>query len=126
MMSSFLCYCTYMLRNGTLSFPPQDATAVARPFAARRFVPCVPPANFCFYQTSDALGPLVQIETKEIGNADEIAAVSGVDNLFMGPFDLGNKCRTSDHRTLDPADLYRCNNRQMARSRSEIDRSQGN
>ena len=42
-------------------------------------------------QANDALLTIVQIETKEaIENLDEIAAVDGIDCLFVGPFDLGN------------------------------------
>jgi len=34
---------------------------------------------------------MVQVETKEaLENVDSIAAVEGVDVLFVGPFDLGN------------------------------------
>jgi len=42
-------------------------------------------------QANDALLTMVQIETKEaLENVDEIAAVPGIDVLFVGPFDLGN------------------------------------
>lgn len=41
-------------------------------------------------QANDALLTMVQIETKEALDAvEEIAAVPGVDVLFIGPFDLG-------------------------------------
>ncbi len=41
-------------------------------------------------QANDALLTMVQIETKDALEAvDEIAAVDGVDVLFIGPFDLG-------------------------------------
>ena len=42
-------------------------------------------------QANDAILTIVQIETKEaVQNVDEIAAVPGIDVLFVGPFDLGN------------------------------------
>ncbi|KAK5987297.1 4-hydroxy-2-oxo-heptane-1,7-dioate aldolase [Cladobotryum mycophilum] len=42
-------------------------------------------------QANDAILTMVQIETKEALEAiDEIAAVDGIDVLFIGPFDLGN------------------------------------
>jgi 4-hydroxy-2-oxoheptanedioate aldolase len=43
-------------------------------------------------QANDSLLTMVQIETKEALEAvDEIAAVPGVDVLFVGPFDLGRR-----------------------------------
>lgn len=42
-------------------------------------------------QANDAILTIVQIETKEaVENVDAIAAVPGIDVLFVGPFDLGN------------------------------------
>ncbi|KAF4587835.1 HpcH/HpaI aldolase/citrate lyase family protein [Ophiocordyceps camponoti-floridani] len=42
-------------------------------------------------QANDALLTMVQIETREALDAvEEIAAVDGIDLLFIGPFDLGN------------------------------------
>ena len=41
-------------------------------------------------QANDSLLTIVQIETKEaLESIDEIAAVEGIDVLFVGPFDLG-------------------------------------
>jgi 4-hydroxy-2-oxoheptanedioate aldolase len=41
-------------------------------------------------QANDALLTIVQIETKEaVENVEAIAAVPGIDVLFVGPFDLG-------------------------------------
>lgn len=46
----------------------------------------------------------VQIETPEaVRNADAIAAVEGVDLLFVGPGDLGLRLRQSGEMTLDEA-----------------------
>lgn len=39
---------------------------------------------------NNAILTLVQIETREaLESVDEIAAVDGIDGLFIGPFDLG-------------------------------------
>ena len=46
----------------------------------------------------------VQIETPEgIHNADAIAAVPGVDMIFVGPGDLGLRLRQSKEMSLDEA-----------------------
>lgn len=46
----------------------------------------------------------VQIETPEgVRNADAIAAVEGVDMIFVGPGDLGLRLRQSGEMTLDEA-----------------------
>ncbi|MFG0261096.1 MAG: HpcH/HpaI aldolase/citrate lyase family protein [Novipirellula sp. JB048] len=46
----------------------------------------------------------VQIETPEgVHNADAIAAVEGVDMIFVGPGDLGLRLRQSGEMTLDEA-----------------------
>lgn len=48
-------------------------------------------------QANDALLTMVQIETKEaLDEVDEIAAVDGVDVLFIGPFDLGKHHKVSN------------------------------
>lgn len=55
-----------------------------------RFNP-VPTFTDYLQQANDALLTMVQIETREALDAvDEIAAVDGIDVLFIGPFDLGN------------------------------------
>jgi len=42
-------------------------------------------------QANDAILTMVQIETKEaLEDVEAIAAVPGIDVLFVGPFDLGN------------------------------------
>lgn len=42
-------------------------------------------------QANSSLLTIVQIETQEaLDNLEEIAAVDGVDVLFVGPFDLGS------------------------------------
>ncbi|RSL74475.1 hypothetical protein CEP51_011558 [Fusarium floridanum] len=43
------------------------------------------------HQANDALVTIIQIETREaFESVEEIAAVDGIDALFIGPFDLGN------------------------------------
>ncbi len=55
-----------------------------------RFVPSLGSSEY-LKQANDALLTMVQIETKEaLENVDAIAAVAGIDLLFIGPFDLGN------------------------------------
>lgn len=47
-------------------------------------------------QANDALVTIAQIETREaLDVVDEIAAVEGMDILFIGPFDLGRSPYTS-------------------------------
>ena len=54
-------------------------------------------------QANDTLVTMVQIETKEaLAAVDEIAAVDGVDVLFIGPFDLGALCRSSLTNNANP------------------------
>lgn len=54
-----------------------------------RFNP-VPSLTEYLQQANDSLVTIVQIETKEALEAvDDIAAVDGIDVLFIGPFDLG-------------------------------------
>ncbi|KAJ4054162.1 hypothetical protein NW756_007775 [Fusarium oxysporum] len=60
------------------------------PFSMDRFKP-VPTSDEYLQQANDSLLTLVQIETKSaLDNLEEIAAVEGIDVLFIGPFDLGN------------------------------------
>jgi 4-hydroxy-2-oxoheptanedioate aldolase len=55
-----------------------------------RFVPSLGSSDY-LKQANEALLTMVQIETKEaLENVDAIAAVAGIDLLFIGPFDLGN------------------------------------
>jgi 4-hydroxy-2-oxoheptanedioate aldolase len=71
-------------------FPPVGKRGFGSPIAMERFNP-VPTFSEYLQQANDALLTMVQIETKEALEAvDEIAAVDGIDVLFIGPFDLGN------------------------------------
>ncbi|KAK7419002.1 hypothetical protein QQZ08_011021 [Neonectria magnoliae] len=71
-------------------FPPLGRRGFGSPIAPERFNP-VPSFTEYLQQANDALLTIVQIETKEaLECVDEIAAVEGIDVLFIGPFDLGN------------------------------------
>ncbi|CAM1507200.1 Fc.00g068410.m01.CDS01 [Cosmosporella sp. VM-42] len=71
-------------------FPPLGKRGFGSPIAPERFSP-VPSFTEYLQQANDALLTIVQIETKEaLDSVDEIAAVEGIDALFIGPFDLGN------------------------------------
>jgi 4-hydroxy-2-oxoheptanedioate aldolase len=73
-----------------------------------RFNP-IPTFTEYLQQANDTLVTMVQIETKEALDAvDEIAAVDGVDVLFIGPFDLGALCYESP--LTSNADLLQGNN----------------
>lgn len=59
------------------------------PYAMDRFNP-MPTSDEYLQQANDSLLTLVQIETQSaLDNLEEIAAVEGIDLLFVGPFDLG-------------------------------------
>ncbi|KAJ4203565.1 hypothetical protein NW767_005058 [Fusarium falciforme] len=71
-------------------FPPLGQRGFGSPIAPERFNP-VPSFTDYLQQANDSLLTIVQIETKEaLESIDEIAAVEGIDVLFVGPFDLGN------------------------------------
>lgn len=56
-----------------------------------RFSP-MPTFTEYLQQANDTLVTMVQIETREaLDSIDEIAAVDGIDVLFIGPFDLGSQ-----------------------------------
>ncbi|KAF5710881.1 2 4-dihydroxyhept-2-ene-1 7-dioic acid aldolase [Fusarium mundagurra] len=70
-------------------FPPYGKRGFGSPMAPERFIP-VPTFTEYLQQANDALLTIVQIETREALEAvDDIAAVEGIDALFLGPFDLG-------------------------------------
>ncbi|KAI1417008.1 Phosphoenolpyruvate/pyruvate domain-containing protein [Hypoxylon sp. FL1857] len=71
-------------------FPPQGQRGLGSPFAMERFNP-IPTMTEYLQQANDSLLTMVQIETQEALDAvEEIAAIPGIDVLFIGPFDLGN------------------------------------
>ncbi|KAI0547610.1 Pyruvate/Phosphoenolpyruvate kinase-like domain-containing protein [Xylaria curta] len=71
-------------------FPPQGQRGLGSPFAMERFNP-IPTMTEYLQHANESLLTIVQIETQEALDAvDEIAAVPGIDVLFVGPFDLGN------------------------------------
>ncbi|KAG8421666.1 hypothetical protein J3458_003524 [Metarhizium acridum] len=70
-------------------FPPWGKRGFGSPIAPERFNP-VPSLTEYLQQANDALLTMVQIETQEaLNEVEEIAAVKGIDVLFIGPFDLG-------------------------------------
>lgn len=70
-------------------FPPVGRRGFGSPMAMERFSP-MPTFTEYLQQANDALVTIVQIETREaLDSVDEIAAVDGIDVLFIGPFDLG-------------------------------------
>ncbi len=71
-------------------FPPRGQRGFGSPFPHQRFDASLGSTDY-LQQANDALLTMVQIETKEaLDNVDAIAAVPGIDVLFVGPFDLGN------------------------------------
>jgi 4-hydroxy-2-oxoheptanedioate aldolase len=69
-----------------MRYPPQGGRGVARFHRAAGFSM---EFDRYFAEANDALLTIVQIETPEaVANAAEIAAVDGVDVLFVGPLDL--------------------------------------
>ncbi|KAM0555913.1 hypothetical protein ACHAPJ_006315 [Fusarium lateritium] len=71
-------------------FPPMGIRGFGSPYAMDRFRP-IPTSDEYLQQANDSLLTLVQIETRSaLDNLEEIAAVEGIDVLFVGPFDLGN------------------------------------
>lgn len=71
-------------------FPLAGQRGFGSPFPHERFHPFLKSGEY-LTQANEALITIVQIETKEaLQNVDAIAAVAGVDLLFVGPFDLGN------------------------------------
>lgn len=72
-------------------FPPLGKRGFGSPLAMERFNP-IPSMTEYLQQANSSLLTMVQIETKEALDAvDEIAAVDGIDVLFIGPFDLGKR-----------------------------------
>src|ERR1700710_994158 len=71
-------------------FPPMGQRGFGSPFPMERFHPSLGASDY-LQQANGALLTMVQIETREaVENVDAIAAVPGIDVLFVGPFDLGN------------------------------------
>ncbi|PNH42170.1 hypothetical protein VD0004_g5082 [Verticillium dahliae] len=71
-------------------FPPWGRRGFGSPFAMERFA-SAPSMTEYLQQANGSLLTMVQIETQEALDAvDDIAAVEGIDVLFVGPFDLAN------------------------------------
>lgn len=73
-------------------FPPRGMRGFGSPFPMGAFkTEKEMDAVQYLQEANDAIVTIVQIETREaLANIKEIAAVEGVDVLFVGPFDLGN------------------------------------
>lgn len=72
-------------------FPPLGKRGLGSPVAMERFNP-IPTITEYLQEANGSLLTMVQIETQEaLGEVEDIAAVDGIDVLFIGPFDLG-KC----------------------------------
>lgn len=68
-------------------FPPWGRRGFGSPYSPASFG--VSSTEY-LQQANQALLTIVQIETKEaLDTVDEIAAVEGIDALFIGPVDLG-------------------------------------
>lgn len=71
-------------------FPPQGQRGLGSPFSMERFNP-IPTMTEYLQKANESLLTIVQIETQEaLDTVEVIAAVPGIDVLFVGPFDLGN------------------------------------
>ncbi|KUJ20606.1 Phosphoenolpyruvate/pyruvate domain-containing protein [Mollisia scopiformis] len=71
-------------------FPPEGQRGFGSPFPMERFHPSLTSADY-LTQANSALLTIVQIETlSALQSVEAIAAVPGIDVLFVGPFDLGN------------------------------------
>lgn len=70
-------------------FPPLGERGFGSLFALERFNP-MPTLSDYLGEANDTLITILQIETQEaLDSVEDIAAVDGVDALFLGPFDLG-------------------------------------
>lgn len=78
-------------------FPPKGTRGLGSPFSVEKFDHGMGLMQY-FQEANDATLVILQIETQSaLDQAAEIAAVPGVDVLFIGPTDLGN---TIGHPTL--------------------------
>jgi 4-hydroxy-2-oxoheptanedioate aldolase len=80
--------CESLVRS--TKFPPLGGRGFGSPFPHPNFSSALTSTDY-LQQANEAILTMVQIETKEaLASVNEIAAVDGVDVLFVGPFDLGN------------------------------------
>ncbi|XHG04040.1 hypothetical protein AWENTII_007321 [Aspergillus wentii] len=71
-------------------FPPHGKRGFGSPFSMDRFSIGLTATEY-LDQANDNILLAVQIETAQaLASVDEIAAIDGLDLLFVGPFDLGN------------------------------------
>ncbi|KAF9872456.1 aldolase citrate lyase family protein [Colletotrichum karsti] len=86
-------------------FPPRGVRGFGSLIALERFNPN-PTLTEYLHQANDALLTIIQIETKEaFESVEDIAAVDGVDALFIGPFDLGNNIGYPVDKGVMPPEL---------------------
>ncbi|KAL6247054.1 hypothetical protein RBB50_006362 [Rhinocladiella similis] len=73
-------------------FPPIGQRGFGSPFSMSSFDSNGKLSGLAYMDNANAyVTTVVQIETKEaLDNIEDIAAVEGIDVLFVGPFDLGN------------------------------------
>ncbi len=73
-------------------FPPEGRRGLGSPLAWSSWPDPAPTMTEYLQQANDSLLIMVQIETQEaLDVVDEIAAIPGIDVLFVGPFDLGEE-----------------------------------
>ncbi|KAI5811659.1 HpcH/HpaI aldolase/citrate lyase family protein [Peziza echinospora] len=86
-------------------FPPQGVRGFGSPFAMGSFGTGRMTSSEYLAEANSSILTVVQIETKDaLDNVDDIAAVEGIDVLFVGPFDLGNSIGypVDDNGTMHP------------------------
>lgn len=70
-------------------FPPWGTRGLGSPVAMERFDP-IPTTTEYLQEANGSLLTMVQIETQgALVEVEDIAAVDGIDVLFVGPYDLG-------------------------------------
>jgi len=80
--------CENLVRS--TKFPPFGDRGFGSPFPHPNFSSTLTSTDY-LQQANSAILTMVQIETKEaLDVVEQIAAVEGVDVLFVGPYDLGN------------------------------------
>lgn len=91
----------------TAKFPPTGGRGYGSPFSMGMFDVQGNLSGLEYLQNANEnLLTVVQIETKEaLANVEEIAAVDGIDVIFIGPYDLGNNIGHPVLGDFDP-ELY--------------------
>ncbi|KAL1865463.1 hypothetical protein VTK73DRAFT_5229 [Phialemonium thermophilum] len=98
-------------------FPPLGRRGFGSLIAQERFNPN-PTMTEYLAQANDALVTIIQIETMEAyENVEAIAAVDGIDALFIGPFDLGNNIGSPVQKGVIGPELRAAINRVLTATR---------